>query len=76
MNVGEMDPQEAVRGLMRGDRESLKLGYTAENAARAVIGLHPGMTRAERWEVRRYAEGFAAGMAEDAARAYPTAVSA
>jgi hypothetical protein len=58
-SVREMDPRELVRGLMRGNRAELKLGYSPANAVLAVKGLHPGV---DDDEMRGYSQGFSDGM--------------
>jgi hypothetical protein len=60
-DLREMTPRELGRGLMRGDRVSLKLGYTAENAAQAVRKLHQ-LSESEAAVLEAYLDGFSAGM--------------
>lgn len=66
-------PRELVRGLMRGNRAESKLGYTATNAVLAVFNVQPDAKHGAT-ELQAYAEGFAAGMAEDSARTLPGGV--
>lgn len=49
-------------GLMRGDRSSLRLGYSWENATKAVVERYD-LTHADKIEVACYLRGFAIGMA-------------
>jgi hypothetical protein len=57
----DMTPREFGRGLMRGDRVSLKLGYTAENATQGVRELHQ-LSESEAAVLEAYLDGFSAGM--------------
>lgn len=54
-----MHPQEMVRGLMRGHRPDLHLGWDATGAVEAALRMHPNLGREDLME---YAEGFADGM--------------
>lgn len=71
VDIRTMHPRELVRGLMRGDRATLRAGYSADNAVIAADNVH-GMTPEARDRLQSYAEGFAAGMKEDPARTLPT----
>jgi hypothetical protein len=59
--VRDMPARELGRGLMRGDRAQLKLGYSGENAALAVREIHQ-LSEREAAVLDAYLEGFAAGM--------------
>ncbi len=59
-----MDPREFVRGLMHGNRDDLKLGYTAENAVLAVCEMQGITDPNARGELLDYAQGFAHGMVD------------
>lgn len=58
-NIDTMHPREIVRGLMRGNRAELKLGYSPANAARAALDIRPGV---EFEQLNAYAQGFSDGM--------------
>jgi hypothetical protein len=60
-DLATMTPREVVRGLMRGNRIELKVGYSAENAVLAVSELQD-LSHDELTVLRAYAVGFAAGM--------------
>jgi hypothetical protein len=53
--------RELGRGLMRGDRVELKLGYTAANATIAARDLHR-LSESEVALLEAYLDGFSAGM--------------
>lgn len=55
------DPRELVRGLMRGSRAELHLGYTWDNAAKAA-GERLNVSGDALRELMAYARGFADGM--------------
>lgn len=57
-----MTPRELARGLMRGNRAELKLGYSPANAALAVQRIHPSWPNDE---ARGYTQGFYDGMTRD-----------
>lgn len=59
MNIEEMTDRELIRGLMRGNRRELKLGYSPANAEIAVMNRRP---TADRDELRGYSQGFSDGM--------------
>lgn len=61
-DLATMPWQELMRGLMRGNREELKLGYSPHNAVHAVKKLRPDEHEDE---LRGYAEGFSDGMNPD-----------
>jgi hypothetical protein len=61
MSIAAMTPVELGRALMRGDRDSFKLGYSAENAALAVIERHP-LDTAGWLHLRADLLGFAHGL--------------
>lgn len=65
-NIGQdirtMNPRELVRGLMRGHRPELKLGYDAPNAALAAVEAQKITNPFVACCVGMYAYGFAAGM--------------
>lgn len=60
------DPRELVRGLMRGDRRLLKVGYTGENATLAACRRLKIEDEADALDLLGYAYGFAYGMADKA----------
>lgn len=60
------DPFELVRGLMHGDRATLKLGYTAASAALAATSLHHLSAEAQA-HVTAHAHGYAAGLRDEPA---------
>jgi hypothetical protein len=39
LNLKTMDPVDLARGLMGGEKETLKAGYTADNAVLAVAQM-------------------------------------
>lgn len=55
----DMTPREMGRGLMRGDRGASKLGYTWENALKAVLE----QKGADASELEDYLVGYADGLA-------------
>lgn len=63
MTIETMTTREFVAGLMRGDRATLKSGYTAESAAIAVAETK-GLDREHQIydDLLAYANGFARGM--------------
>lgn len=61
------------RGLMRGNREEFKLGYTHENAARVVIEGF-GLSPVDAVELRCYLLGFGVGLNEVAPVEFDEAV--
>jgi hypothetical protein len=60
-SIAAMTPSELGRGLMRGDRSSLQLGYSAENAALAVIERH-ALDSSGWLQLRSELLGFAHGL--------------
>lgn len=60
-NLRELPLRELGRGLMRGDRVDLKLGYTAANATIAARRLHQ-LSESEAALLEAYLDGFSAGM--------------
>lgn len=60
-NLRELPLRELGRGLMRGDRIDLKLGYTAANATIAARRLHQ-LSESEAALLEAYLDGFSAGM--------------
>lgn len=70
MDLDRMTPREVVAGLMRGNREEQKLGYSAE-AAVAMAATVKDLDHNVLVELVAYAEGFADGLPEDPARAMP-----
>ena len=56
-----MTPRELGRALMRGERASLKLGYTAENATLAVRDVHE-LSESDAAVLEAYLDGFSSGM--------------
>lgn len=62
-NATKLDAaKELGRGLMRGERPKLKLGYSWENAALAAERYFKGATIEDGIELRIYLLGFAQGM--------------
>lgn len=61
-DIRAMAPRELLRGLMRGNRTELKLGYSAANAVAAVKRIHSDIGDAE---MRGYSQGFSDGMRRD-----------
>lgn len=53
--------RELGRGLMRGKRDELKLGYSWENAALVAIDSY-GLTPNDQTALRMYLRGFALGL--------------
>ncbi len=75
-DITEMEPRELVRGFMHGDRPSLKLGYSWENAALAAGRVLDGSEHADHEDANpgrlvAYARGFAAGMKDEMAGTNP-----
>jgi hypothetical protein len=60
-NLRELPLRELGRGLMRGDRADLKVGYTAANATIAARRLHE-LSESEAALLEAYLDGFSAGM--------------
>ena len=58
-DLSTMTPRELIRGLMRGERTSLKLGYSPANAVLAVQRLRPD---ADEDELRGYSQGYSDGL--------------
>jgi hypothetical protein len=56
------NPRELIRGLMRGNRAELKLGYSPANAVLAAKRLHPDI---DDKEMRGYSQGFSDGLCRD-----------
>lgn len=55
--------RELVRGLMRGNRPTMRLGYSPANAVAAVRRMRPGAALERREdELRGYSQGFSDGM--------------
>jgi hypothetical protein len=61
--------RELGRGLMRGKRDELKLGYSWENAALVAIDAY-GLSEFDTAQLRLYLYGFALGLHE----AHPNAI--
>lgn len=80
MNIEDMTDRELVAGLMRGDRPSMKQGYSARSAVLTVKSLrYPGIESAGKWmeaepTLQAFADGFALGMAEDREAIQPVRV--
>lgn len=69
-DTNKIDNYVIIRGLMRGDYNSLKLGYSA-SAAISMLGDIGQIENQNHKEIlTAYAEGFADGMREDRARIY------
>jgi hypothetical protein len=64
-DVRSLSPRRLIRGVMRGDRDDLKLGWPAEGAVDAVVNMHPDLDTDERSQLLEYARGFAAGLLGD-----------
>lgn len=62
-DVDRMDARELIRGLMRGNRPEMRLGYSPANAVAAVMRMRPGAALERREdELRGYSQGFSDGM--------------
>lgn len=61
MSIEDKHPREILRGLMRGNREELRLGYSPANAVMAVTRLLPNADLDED-ELRGYSQGFSDGV--------------
>lgn len=74
MDFDNMTDEEIVRGLMRGERPSFKMGYSPAAAISAMesLGRCDDNNRAE---LLAYARGFNHGMHEDASMTNPTVES-
>ncbi len=62
MSALPKDPRELLRGMMRGDRQSMKLGYHGPNAAIAVCDWLVIRDADAVRELVGYAYGFAAAL--------------
>lgn len=63
---------ELGRALMRGDRDDMKLGYSWQNASRAVTNIIPlSYDEDEHKALDFHLEGFAYGLEEDSEHTYP-----
>lgn len=60
-NLRERSPRDLGRGLMRGERRTLKLGYTSGNATDAVRRTH-NLSESEAAILEAYLQGFSDGM--------------
>jgi hypothetical protein len=60
-DLDKLSPREMVAGLMRGNRDELRLGYTWLAAAQ-VTADRKGLDNDQRAQLRAYGEGFAEGM--------------
>jgi hypothetical protein len=58
-NIDNMTDIELVAGLMRGDRRTHKMGYSAKNAAAAVLDLRED---ADERDLTIFAAGFTHGL--------------
>jgi transcriptional accessory protein Tex/SPT6 len=70
MDLDQMTPRQIVAGLMRGDADSKKLGYTPENAVQAVVNLKGLDPAGASGDLLAYAEGFVDGLVEDPENIY------
>lgn len=68
---------ELGRGLMRGNRRDMKLGYSWQNAARAATNVIPlSYDEDEHSALDFHLEGFAYGLEEDNNLTYPAGIGA
>jgi len=70
MDFEQMTPREIVAGLMRGNREEQKLGYSAGSAVITAVRLKH-LDDDDAADLLNYAEGFAAGLVESTERTMP-----
>lgn len=78
IDIHNMTDRELVAGLMRGDKDSMKLGYVARSAVLTVESLRYA-NNPEGWDLierdlQAFAEGFAQGINEDHTRLMPMSV--
>lgn len=64
-DIRTMHPRELLRGLMRGNKAKLQLGYSWDNAVLATAGRRD-VTGEDHNKLRAYAQGFRDGMLDDA----------
>jgi hypothetical protein len=64
--ITDMTPRQLIVGLMRGDRASLKAGYSAKAATLTAIEINNiAKDSPSHLKLLAFAEGFAYGMHED-----------
>lgn len=62
-DITTLHPRDLIRGLMRGCRSELKLGYSPRNAALAVARLKSHAQRGEEFELlNSYGQGYSDGL--------------
>lgn len=64
MDINKLTPRQLVAGLMRGNADEFKMGYSPEAATHAVAGRF-NLSPLEFNKLLSYAEGFADGLVED-----------
>lgn len=67
-----MTNKELLCALMRGDKKSLKRGYTPRAAMDGLVTLRGELETEEKDKLKKYAEGFQDGMMRTRPHSFPS----